>query len=78
MKFKDVSLRTRRVLSLYKVYDYRMSQKKLQSDSPHQYLSKYRIDQSIISGYENITYYLPVAENRIRFGQVITQKYQFS
>ena len=36
---------------------------------------KYRIDQNVISGYETITYYLPFAENRIRFGQVVTQKY---
>ena len=34
--------------------------------------------QSILSGYETITYYLPFAENRIRFGQVVTQKYEFS
>ena len=40
--------------------------------------SKYRIDQSIISGFETITYYLPFAENRIRFSQVVTQKYEFS
>ena len=40
--------------------------------------SIYRINQSIISGYETITYYLHFAENPIRFGQVVTQKYEFS
>ena len=35
----------------------------------------YRIDQSLISGYKTS---LPFAENRIRFGQVVTQKYEFS
>ena len=41
-------------------------------------INNFRIDQSIISGYETITYYLPVAENRIIFGQVVAQKYEFS
>ena len=54
-----------------------MSQKKLQSDFPHQLLSKYRINPNIISGYETITYYLHFAENPIRFGQVVTQKMEF-
>ena len=38
----------------------------------------YTIDQSIISGYETITYYLHFADNPIRFGQVVTQKYEYS
>ena len=38
-------------------------------------LSKYNINQSIISGYETITYYLHFAQNPIKFGQVVTQKY---
>ena len=52
--------------------------KKLQSAFPHQKLSKYRTNRSIISGYETITYYLLFAENPIRFGQVVTLKYEFS
>ena len=40
--------------------------------------SKYRMNRSIISGCETITYYLHFAENPIRFGQVVTQKYKFS
>ena len=32
----------------------------------------------MISGYEIITYYLHFAENPIRFGQVVTQKYEYS
>ena len=38
-----------------------------------------RIDQSIISGYETITYYLPFAENRIKlWSSIVTQIYEFS
>ena len=32
----------------------------------------------MISGYETITYYLHCAENPIKFGQVVMQKYEFS
>ena len=41
------------------------------------YNQTFRINnfQSIISGYETITYYLHFAENPIRFGQIATQKY---
>ena len=54
--------------------------------SPKNYNRTFRINNfqsieliiSITSGYETVTYSLSVAENRIRFGQVVTQKYEFS